>query len=256
MNHSSLTATLLLLQEQETSHVTRQQQERLVLALSSASDYRVVRPLGAGATAAVLCVQCGRGEHPFPEKAYAMKVLLMGAGVDAATVLERHQDEFLRQQLHLPRHPSVVGLHTMFVSTVPDHIFHALNANQQRLLLGIFDEGTPIPTSVPPGIWTAFALFEAMPQTLDRFRRDRKLLPMLEVKEFAILGNQLLEGLVFLEEQGIIHHDLKLDNILLKEDSTVCFTDWGEALCPRSRVLFEEFIAIIVSSALCSVTLL
>lgn len=53
------------------------------------------------------------------------------------------------------------------------------------------------------------------------------ILPWPALREF---GLQLSEGCMYLAANNIIHGDMKLDNLLMKEDGSLCIADNGEAL--------------------------
>ena len=42
--------------------------------------------------------------------------------------------------------------------------------------------------------------------------------------------HQLLEGLIFLHSQNVVHRDLKLDNLLIDEKGRVIISDFGKAV--------------------------
>ena len=56
------------------------------------------------------------------------------------------------------------------------------------------------------------------------------LLFVLQPEEVLYWFHELLEGLVFLESQHVVHRDLKLDNLLISERGRVIISDFGKAM--------------------------
>lgn len=52
---------------------------------------------------------------------------------------------------------------------------------------------------------------------------------MFTDKEILNILKQLIEGVGYLHENGIMHRDIKPDNILLKDKKTIVLTDFGLA---------------------------
>lgn len=57
--------------------------------------------------------------------------------------------------------------------------------------------------------------------------RDQGKLTEEDTKHICI---QIVEGMVYLHSQGIIHRDLKLGNILISENKTIKLADFGLAI--------------------------
>ena len=53
---------------------------------------------------------------------------------------------------------------------------------------------------------------------------------VLQPEEVLYWFHELLEGLVFLESQHVVHRDLKLDNLLISERGRVIISDFGKAM--------------------------
>lgn len=64
------------------------------------------------------------------------------------------------------------------------------------------------------------------------FRRRRKALTEPETRYYM---KQILDGVLYLHENGIIHRDLKLGNLFLNDDIEVKIGDFGLA----ARIEYE-----------------
>ena len=73
---------------------------------------------------------------------------------------------------------------------------------------------------------TAFITMEYVPDSLDKHIRAGQPLPYQEAVEIAV---QVCRGLAHAHENGVIHRDIKPQNILLTEDGTVKVSDFGIA---------------------------
>lgn len=71
-------------------------------------------------------------------------------------------------------------------------------------------------------------------QTLRAYLAERGRLPVDEVQRIAI---QLADALQYVHEHGVIHRDLKPDNVLIGPDGHITLTDFGIALRLNSRRL-------------------
>jgi serine/threonine-protein kinase len=69
-------------------------------------------------------------------------------------------------------------------------------------------------------------------ETLREYLTVRRRLPIEDVLR---IGCELAETLQYVREQGVVHRDLKPDNILIGPDGRVTLTDFGIALRLASR---------------------
>jgi len=120
-----------------------------------------------------------------------------GRGLAAARLRKARQIEQEIAVMRQCRHRNIVALHEVIDD--PDH-------DTMFLVLDYIDRG-PIGSVRPDGTCTTeFDIFD-----LTRYAR------------------QISAGLVYLHSHGIVHRDIKPDNILANSDGTVCLADFGMA---------------------------
>ena len=73
---------------------------------------------------------------------------------------------------------------------------------------------------------TAYIVMEYVPDSLDKHVRAGQPLPYQRAVEIAV---QICRGLAHAHENGVVHRDIKPQNILLTEDGTAKVTDFGIA---------------------------
>ena len=81
-------------------------------------------------------------------------------------------------------------------------------------------------------LWTAMELAEGE-SLRDRLRRDGRL----SVADVLRVGRQVLAALAAAHEQGVLHRDIKADNIILGEDGSLKVLDFGIARIAGGPVL-------------------
>lgn len=158
--------------------------------------YRIVRELGRGGMGTVLEV-----EHPVLGAHYAMKVL----DLDKEKV-DIYRDRFLAEGRLLAHidHPGLVTVFDLGVDEQCGALFYVMN-----LVLNA----------------------EGNSETLANVSPD-----LLEEERIANWFVSLCEALDYIHDKGVIHRDVKLENILLDSEGRVRISDFG-----ISKVLDAEF---------------
>lgn len=176
----------------ETVNFKEQQCSRLPLLLWN--DYAVVRFLGAGVSGEVyLCMDIGS------KKLYAIKVI-QSKEKHSGNLLQTGESDChpvsieARVLNRLGRHENIVGVR---------EIIHDL-ARSRILLVMEYYEGGP--------------LFD---------RNQMKLQHYVSEQVARAYAREMINGLLFLHKQGVIHRDLKLENILLNRYGRIGLTDFG-----------------------------
>lgn len=78
---------------------------------------------------------------------------------------------------------------------------------------------------------TLIGVFDAYPRTLERVCAEVHTSgAVLPVAAFQQLSSRVLTGLLFLEDNSVLHWDLKADNVMMSADGVPSIGDLGEAL--------------------------
>lgn len=241
---------------QPCSHATKEAAEDVVLASCKAADFEVLERLGGGSFGDVLLVRCVAAGHPFLHKLYALKVVKYYAELSSRSLRNNFAEEF-DLFTRLKPHPCLVRHRVKFLDTMTPPIVALLVKADAGIAAQV--------AACPQGLFTMFALFDFHPVSLEDLlggmrAADMRVLPKAD---FLLKARQLFRGLLFLEANNVLHLDLKLANVLVKEDGCVCLCDLGEALALVSteidkwwRCLFRLLNASDYCITLCTVLIL
>lgn len=69
------------------------------------------------------------------------------------------------------------------------------------------------------------------------FKSQGSMMPIGQVKHYT---SQIADGLGHLNSQGIVHRDMKVENVLVNKDHEVKIIDFGLALCPSKNFIIHE----------------
>lgn len=193
--------------------------ELLALSTANASDFEWIKILKFGCNAFVALARCTKPGHPSPAKVYAVKVIFNLHMLDSKRMKQQHRREFEIMR-DLWSCTSVVRLWAAFFDTVPASLV---------ALVPVESEGTALGAAGGAGgaQSTWFAVMDAHERDLEAFRSLGP--PVLPFQEFITLAKSMIHCLKALDDRKIVHRDLKLNNILLKRDGSLCICDFGEA---------------------------
>ncbi|XP_033337927.2 PTEN-induced putative kinase 1 [Megalopta genalis] len=145
--------------------------------------------------------------------------------------LAEWESKMAERKAELPPHPNIVAVYYAFADRVP-----ALPGS-----LKMYPDALPARIN-PQGSGRNMSLFLLMKRydiTLKQYLADRNV----NTRESILLLAQLLEGVAHMNAHGIVHRDLKSDNILLdlSEETDNCpslvITDFGCCLADKSHGL-------------------
>jgi serine/threonine protein kinase len=196
-------------------------ERQLLSTTADATSFAFVKLLGLGSFGAVLLARCSLEFHPFPTKLYAVKMMYNFENL----ITHRRRNLYLREfalLAGLDPHPRIVKIWCRFDSEVPDSVLGMLPADTRDLMTK--DEFGQQRLRIS----TTFAVFEYHPRNVLAWRKTQP--PILPFASFYPLAIQLLAGLRYLEASNIQHRDLKMDNLLLKSDDSICICDFSEAV--------------------------
>ncbi|XP_063688528.1 serine/threonine-protein kinase BRSK1-like isoform X4 [Bolinopsis microptera] len=182
--------------------------ELRILSAARAGDFALERVLGNGDNGVVVSAKCTRRGLPFSNKLYAVKILFNDNALRTRDIRDAFENEW-EILSRIRTHPHIIRYWSQFVDVVPEVI-----ARQCKH-----------PT---PNMQSQFVIMDFHH---NNFGGKRATLPTpLPVNTGMKYCVQLADGLVFLKSQGVLHLDLKPDNILLSDTDNIIICDFGCAL--------------------------
>ena len=172
-------------------------------------NYRVVRQLGQGGMGTVCEV-----EHVGLRKRMALKVF----------TVEGSRKEFLRKRF-----------------LAEGRILSRLDHPR---LVGVFDLGIDAETDVPYFAMDLVLDSSGEPCTLERWRKDGKA----DEPGVAAVYADLREGLTYLHRSGVVHRDIKLENVLVDSAGHVVLSDFGVSRIFDERLRNELSVTVTFAS--------
>ncbi len=167
--------------------------QKLISEQGTEGRYAINRPLAAGGMGAVLAIE----DHDFRRGA-AMKVI-HGKFAQNPEAVERFLAE--AQVTAQLEHPNIVPIHDLGVMD-DGTLYFTMKLIEGQSLGGVVK-----------------ALKAAEPAALARWTEEEKILTFLKV----------LDGVGFAHSKGVVHRDIKPDNIMIGAHGEVLVVDWGIA---------------------------
>ena len=182
--------------------------ELRVLSAARAPDFTLDRVLGTGDNGVVVSAKCTRRGLPRTDKLYAVKILFNDSALRSREIRAHFTNEW-EILSRIRTHPHVIRYWSQFVDLVPDVI-----AKKSKYPL--------------PNLQSQFVILDYHGSSMGRVRAS--LPALLPVHTGMRYCRQLADGLAFLKAQGVLHLDLKPDNVLLSdvdEGDDIIICDFG-----------------------------
>ncbi|KAL5271322.1 hypothetical protein ACHWQZ_G001830 [Mnemiopsis leidyi] len=213
--------------------------ELRILSASRAADFSLDRILGNGDNGVVVSAKCSRRGLPFPNKLYAVKILFNDNALRTRDIRDAFENEW-EILSRIRTHPHIIRYWSQFVDIVPEVIARQCKhptpnmqsqnrSTHARLFPPLTDNQRITNTHNPIIHHSQFSSqFVIMDFHHNNFGRKRATLPTpLPINTGMKYCVQLADGLVFLKSQGVLHLDLKPDNILLSDTDDIIICDFG-----------------------------
>jgi len=187
--------------------------------------------LGEGSNGVVL-----RVSYPSLGRDVALKILSHFWSTESKALLECERLSLER----LPPHPSIIRLLApVCVESIPDVLIPHLNSDMREAV------------RTRPDFTTTFFPLEAHPSSLNNWRTAWPSLPFPYHLMWR-LARDLLAGVVHLSRHGVVHLDLKLDNVLVSIGGSFVISDFGiSAIFPMGggglKLQYKEPLGILVN---------
>lgn len=117
-------------------------------------------------------------------------------------------------------HPGMVRLYTEFTDAIPDAIVAGLPSDEKAMVVGLRA------ASSKQEVKALFAVFEYHPRALDAWLKEQPC--MIPREQFLRWALQLFEVQTALKAKGVLHRDIKLPNVLVTADGSLCLCDFAE----------------------------
>jgi len=224
---------------------------KLVAAQGTGGRYAINRPLAAGGMGAVLHITDGDFQ-----RAAAMKVIHGKYAKDPAALERFLQEAQVTAQLE---HPNIVPIHDLG-AMADGSLYYTMGLLRGRSLgdvlklLKSYDKKTKPPEPPKPGSTEAAKPAPARPQepptadelaAIARWTVDYKLHTFLKV----------LDGVGYANERGVVHRDIKPDNVMVGANGEVTVVDWGIAKILGKAEIADELVKSIRDEQSVSATL-
>lgn len=195
--------------------------ELSALNSSKGSDYAIHQVVGSGQNGLVVAAKCLREGLPNPSKLYAVKLLFNFTHEYTSVVRNAYENEWLILSRLLP-HENVVRFWAQFISVIPESFAKLLPPGTREHCRKKNRSGQTIATK------GQFLVLDYHPFDLECWMG--KFVHPLQFDVLLNLTEQLLEGVLYLEKNHILHLDLKMSNILVTESEKIVLCDFGCAV--------------------------
>ena len=195
--------------------------ELRALSTAKASDFEVECVLGSGQHGLVLAARCLRSGTPDHNKLYAVKLLYNFTHEYTSVVRNAYENEWLILSRLLP-HENVIRFWAQFISPIPESFAQLLEPDIKKHCTRKNRSGQIVASR------GQFIVLDYRPYDLDAW--ISKLPQPTPFEKLLHLTEQILEGVLYLEQNLILHLDLKLSNILIGEDEKLVLCDFGCAM--------------------------